>query len=112
MIGKFASAYMPREYMDWKARAAELVRGVTVPPAAFLDRPVRVDMVVRPPKAKTSKLPFPTPDVDNYAKAVLDAMTDSGCWWSDDKQVLDLRVRKEWASPENGPGTEVTVTFL
>lgn len=35
------------------------------------------------------------PDIDNLAKAVLDAMT--GIVWADDAQIIELRITKRWA---------------
>lgn len=42
------------------------------------------------------------PDVDNYAKAIMDALTDSGVVWMDDAQVVDVNVRKLYASGDIG----------
>ncbi len=42
------------------------------------------------------------PDSDNLAKAVLDAVTDSGVFWKDDAQVVDLRVTKDWSRGQPG----------
>lgn len=39
-----------------------------------------------------------TPDVDNLAKGVLDALTHI-CMWKDDGQVIYLSVRKTWVCP-------------
>ena len=36
-------------------------------------------------------------DVDNYAKAVLDAITDSQAFWLDDDQVVELTTRKNYS---------------
>lgn len=41
----------------------------------------------------------PKADVDNLAKGVLDAITDSGAFWLDDCQVVELTVRKAYAAP-------------
>lgn len=107
--GKFASVYQPREYMDWKAELAESVRGVNDFPGSLLTQPLTVTVVARVEKPRTSKLPHPSPDVDNYVKGVLDAITQSERFWADDKQVSDLRVIKRWADPDTAPGFEVTI---
>jgi len=58
------------------------------------------------PRYHTSK-----PDADNAAKAVLDALTQLGTW-SDDSQVADLRVRKEYAAPGDPSGALVVISAL
>ena len=46
------------------------------------------------------------PDVDNLAKAVMDALTEIGIW-QDDDQVFDLRVTKAWVMAAPGCSIEV-----
>ncbi len=36
-------------------------------------------------------------DVDNLAKAIIDALTQTGAIWQDDSQIVDLRVTKATA---------------
>lgn len=99
----FASAYTPaktRKYEDvLRLAASEAMNGR--PP---LDGMVRVRIVARLPiptsfsKAKRGAAvsgdlrPTTRPDVDNYAKAVLDALNT--IVWRDDSQVIDLYVSK------------------
>lgn len=68
---------------------------------------VRLTSVVQ--KAKTSKLLWPRGDVDNYAKAPLDAITKAQVLWHDDDQVLELVTSKRFALPGEQPGTHVEV---
>lgn len=112
VIGKFASAYMPKEYTVWKDRVIECVRGVGSIPSEPLEGPLLVTLRVLATKPRTSKLLYPSPDVDNYAKGVLDALSQSLCWWADDKQVVRLDVAKGWADAEAAPGIEVSITPL
>lgn len=52
------------------------------------------------------------PDGDNCAKAILDALSEkSGIGvWKDDTQVVELLVRKHWATPNRGTGALVSVS--
>lgn len=103
---------MPADYKKWKAAVAEFLQasGVRVGPA-----PVEVLISCLAMKPKTSKLPFPKPDVDNYAKSVLDAATDAGVW-DDDTQVKSLTVTKDWHNPldpfEGGEGIVLHIKEL
>lgn len=104
--GKFASAYMPKNYTIHKEELIELIQGQ---PGQPFDGPVSVDLTVLCTKPKTSKLKHPKPDVDNYAKTILDACTQAGNIWHDDSQVVSLTVTKLWAAPEMQAGTAVTI---
>ena len=46
------------------------------------------------------------PDIDNLAKAVLDAMTDAGVW-HDDSQIFHLVTSKHWAAYWENEGCEI-----
>jgi hypothetical protein len=63
--------------------------------------PVRVKVAIWAKRPKATKLSAPRPDVDNYAKAVLDAM--NGVIVHDDTLVQHLEVTKKWA-PVGDPG--------
>jgi Holliday junction resolvase RusA-like endonuclease len=72
--------------------------------------PVVVSMVCLCTQPKSTKLDYPKPDVDNYAKAVLDAM--NGVVLQDDTQVIELNVSKRWA-PKGAEGSiQVTIKEL
>ena len=112
VIGKFASFYMPRPYVVWKEQVAEYVRSQVVKPDDdVFEGPVRVHIenIVTPPK--TTKLPFPSPDIDNYMKSVLDALTESGVVWKDDRQAFFVNSIKRWASPGEAAGIRVVLTY-
>jgi Holliday junction resolvase RusA-like endonuclease len=67
----------------WTPRPFEIERG-----------PLVVTVFALVPKPKTTKRSWPKGDVDNYAKAVLDAL--NGWVWEDDDQILTLHVYKQW----------------
>lgn len=56
-------------------------------------------------KPKTTKRDYPRGDTDNYAKAILDAMTKAGPFFEDDDQVTALMVTKRFAEPDEEPRT-------
>lgn len=103
--GAFVSAYTPKKTVDYEsqikaaARAAMAgakplegavvlyVNAITVPPASWSKdkRQKALDQKIHP----TVK-----PDIDNVAKAVLDA--GNGILWLDDKQVASLIAHKRY----------------
>ena len=58
--------------------------------------PLVVAVTVSAPRPKSTVLDFPKPDVDNYAKAVLDSC--NGWLWDDDEQIVELKISKRWAN--------------
>ena len=63
----------------------------------------------------SSAQPFPPKrcgDFDNLAKAVADAITDSGAIWEDDDQVVQAVVRKRYGSRKELPRTVVVIRRL
>ncbi len=64
--------------------------------------PVQVTIDAYPPDRRRR-------DVDNLAKAALDALTHAGVW-GDDSQVLDLRIRMR--APGQRPGLAVVIAAL
>lgn len=101
-----ATVYNPKEYTDWGNKVAELIgHEIAFSEIPQLTGPVTVGLVITVKRPKTSKLSAPKPDVDNYAKAVLDAMTKAGVW-GDDAQVEFLAVKKQWGD-EGSIGVEL-----
>ena len=88
--------------------ASELIRDA-VPEGRVEEGDLEVILEVRKTRPKTTKLTRPGPDVDNYAKGVLDALTDSGRVWLDDKQVAHLRVTKRWTQPGETAGVAILI---
>lgn len=86
--------YSPKEYKAWQEKVAQHLRTVA---GHLFEGPVEVVVECYVLRPKTTKLPAPKPDVDNYAKGVLDAITKDGRFWTDDSQVVSLTVTKAWA---------------
>jgi Holliday junction resolvase RusA-like endonuclease len=76
------------------------------------DGPVMIWMRFAVPKPKTTKLSHPKPDIDNYEKALFDALTKAGNVWNDDHQIVKiLESSKVWTEQPNG-GIVVSVMPL
>lgn len=97
-----ARGYTPGTADDWKARVCH--EAARVRPSVPLDGPLRVSMTLHLPRPKRlcrrcdpdgSVWAPGGPDVDNLAKAVLDAMTQVGVW-RDDSCVVMLTVAKRY----------------
>lgn len=98
--GNFAHAYYPSNYKRWKEKATAFVLEATKELKQVIAQPVLVEsleLVIEPPK--TTKLPFPKPDIDNFLKAVLDALV-WGKVLADDWWVYRIdTIEKRWANP-------------
>ena len=57
---------------------------------------VTMTFYLRKPKSNRKTLPVSRPDLDNLAKAVLDA--GNGVIWRDDSLVTTLVIRKRWTA--------------
>ena len=55
-------------------------------------------------RLKGDILPFVKPDIDNYFKAVTDALT--GVIWADDNQITDVKMSKRYS---DSPRTEIII---
>ena len=72
-------------------------------PKVPLDQPIKVTLhfVLVPPKSKPrhkSLYPRVRPDIDNYAKVILDAL--NGIYWTDDGIICELTIKKfyDWTT--------------
>lgn len=92
--------------------AIEARRGGPLLAGELMAGPVVVDLVfylTRPQKIRTSIVSHTTrPDVDKLARCVLDGLT--GVIYSDDGQVVAVRLAKQYAPIEGRPGVTITIT--
>ena len=90
--------YYPKKYQAWKTEAEdlfiEMMKAHKLKAFAGEVEVVAVFVVKRP---KTTKLPRPKPDIDNYLKALLDAGT--GVAWTDDHLISAVGASKAWSKP-------------
>lgn len=114
--GAHAGVYDPGTANAW--RNAVKLAAVAVLPDKPLDGPLSVDLEILLPRPKrlmrkkdpegevwaTGKLN----DVDNLAKAIMDALTNARVW-EDDGQVVSLAVRKKYHAKECEPGALILI---
>jgi Holliday junction resolvase RusA-like endonuclease len=98
--GRHGVAYVPKGHPihAWRAKVRERMLEMVDPEILpFGNVGLHVTMIFHMVKPKSNKhrLPIGKPDIDNLAKAVLDA--GNGVIWRDDSQVTDLCARKRWA---------------
>lgn len=119
--GKFARVYDPEENVSWKAAAgqwmlsARTAAGIAAPFTGPVS--LAITALFSCPKSDERKRD-PRPerwslsqkDADNIAKAVGDA--GNGVLWNDDRQVVDIHVRKRIAAQGEPPRVVVTATEL
>ncbi len=71
---------------------------------ARIEGPVSIEIVflLKKPKSVPKKRKYPNvrPDLDNYAKGVLDAL--NGLCWRDDSSVISLNLHKRYATDKPG----------
>ena len=111
-VNRRGEVYYPKTYSTWKGAAYRQVPGAVANAGIFkpLLVPLLVTLVLRVTRPKTTKFQFPKPDVDNYAKSVLDAC--NGIAWEDDSQIVKLTVSKEWAEPGVPGNIEIHIDQL
>ncbi|TPL94791.1 RusA family crossover junction endodeoxyribonuclease [Mesorhizobium sp. B2-3-10] len=97
--------HYPKTYTAWKKQAEADIRRLAT--AHYAGRVcVVIECVECPPRSDTHKRReerlqsgWPRGDVDNLAKAVLDAMTQAGVW-GDDTQVVTLTCSKRYGESD------------
>jgi len=100
--GGFARAYVPSKHpvhafrqqiSRLASRCWQTDQPVSVTITAVFSRP---KSHYNKSGVKASAPLLPRADADNVAKAVMDAVTDSGAIWHDDRQVASLNVTKRY----------------
>ena len=105
--GAFVTTYTPEKTASYenlvKVKAEEAMVGRELIAGAVA---VTILLFITPPASWSNKkmlqalnheiLPTTKPDIDNVIKGILDAMNE--IVWNDDKQVVDVTVRKRYAN--------------
>jgi len=108
--GRFSTAYIPRGHAihAWKYAIAEAAREqaerIGWVPVKNEPLVVLMQFYFRQSRSNKTRHHVQRPDLDNLAKAVLDAL--HGIVFLDDACVVGLRLEKEWAS-QSGLSVEV-----
>lgn len=100
--GNFVQTYTPKTTLDYEKKIADayLLHGGTVFDYPYLDMSITTYFPIPKSTKKADKLLLETGnvpydkhcDLDNLAKSVMDAL--NGIAYTDDKQIVSLRVRK------------------
>lgn len=84
-------------------------------PKQPLDCPLSVDLSIYLPRpksaAKSKTRPDVRPDLDNYEKAILDALTQAGIW-ADDGRICELHSQKFYADAAVKTGCQIDIKKL
>ena len=101
--GRFATAYIPKGHAihAWKYAIEEAAREqaerIGWVPVKGVALSVSMVFLFERPKSNKTQWHTQRPDLDNLAKAVLDAL--HGIIYVDDASVISLIARKEWGAP-------------
>ena len=95
--------YYPKSYATWIKDAAKMFDELARHQSEPWTCPVFCLVAVGAPRPKKPANPYPVPDVDNYAKANLDAVQKCGFLIKDDKQVQVLLTSKRYVKGDEHP---------
>lgn len=97
--------YYAKTYRNWRDLAASRI------PVGDLhaEGPLTVDVRTVKRRPKSTKLVMPKPDIDNFIKAALDAITKVGGYWADDWQIAGITGTKCWAPPGEDGYSVITI---
>lgn len=97
---------MPASYKVYQKEIAAQLPKLDAPPLPG-EIGILIECVCKP--IGKSKYTTPMGDVDNFAKGLMDTMTDEG-WWEDDRQIMTLVVTKRFPEPGEQPHIRFQIT--
>ncbi|EEV4788417.1 RusA family crossover junction endodeoxyribonuclease [Listeria monocytogenes] len=115
--GNFVQTYDPPKSKEYKKKIANVAKMYA--PGTPISTPIKIKLIffVPIPKSKSKvwkqravlgqEFPAVRPDIDNFTKAVLDAL--NGIMFSDDGKIVELIAYKRYSYL---PRTEVSITEL
>lgn len=109
--------YYTKTYKAYRALADKAIPRSSKPP---LEGNLRADVEFVCHRPKTTKRINPRGDIDNYMKAILDAITGEKPtkkkpnvkpkgYWLDDDQIVYVIARKRFANGDEQPHTRITI---
>ena len=99
--------YYLKTYATWKEEAERLLEEFSVPD--LFTGPVFTVTAFEVKRPKKLTRPHPHPDLDNFEKAIFDAVSKSECLWHDDDQIVAALSYKKYADPGEEPQTKLHV---
>jgi Holliday junction resolvase RusA-like endonuclease len=104
-------AFYPKTYTQWRESAlTQIAEQTQGHPKITSTVAVGLEVVITPPKAKTTRK-APPGDTDNHSKSALDALTRAGVW-EDDTLVLTEIITKRWANPGEPEGLNIWISAM
>ena len=104
--------YDPQKSRDWKRTV--MAQALAVKPERLLAGALEgeLDFYLPRPQSAPKRIVYPAkrPDIDNLLKACFDALR--GLAFSDDAQIVSLRVAKHYATENAAPGVYVRLDEL
>lgn len=98
--------YTPDQTVDWEQSI--LIQALAHKPNHPWDEPIGIGLQFHLPRPKSlskkKKWPGVRPDLDNYAKSVLDAL--NGVYYIDDGRICEIVLRKQYSQD---PGVEINL---
>lgn len=104
-VPRFGKPYYVGRYATFREEAVYKILSCT----KTLTGPLIIVTDFLVPKPRTSKLDYPTGDIDNYQKAIYDALTDSDGYWIDDRQIVSVIANKRFVRYGHVPELNVYI---